>query len=690
MSLFNKIFRVLLSTILGITTFIAFALLNFKGAWNGNIDILAAIKELFEKKLGYIGMLMGVGIFLLFLLAAWRHNINDIHGKRVGDGQYGNAKWMDSKEIKKTFYLSSDIGNTESGFIIGRKKKFIQEKRDFSVMVVSPPGKGKTDSVVEPNMYHSFSAGDFVLATDTKGDLYEKMAPYAIEQGYKVINLDFRKPMQYNKYNFLSIINDCMDKVLLSESKTEKIIYRAKAQKYAKILAEQIIGLALKSGSAGQNQYFYDTAEGILAALILLTAEYADENERHIVSVFKLIQEQAQASEGESDESGKTKLFHMMEKLSENDKAKWLGAAGAQADIRVALNVFSTALSSMIKFIDDEMEQMICFQSDFNVEELKENHKVAIFLNMPEENPTRHFAISLFINTLNMQLIEMASEYKGNKLPFVTRLYIDEFGTLPAVKNIDKSITAARSRGIYYLVVIQSVAQLQERYGDKNAKIIVNAFQILMFSGLGVAQKDDAKLLSEMVGDFTVLSGSVSRSGNKLGDRGNLTESMMARRLITVQEIINLKMGEFVTIRGGENIKSKMIQFSKVKGKSSITEIPKIEIKVDDIAYFSSDTLEKRLSIANSEPVESSDINYADTDGVIENVIELSDNETNPLLEEIYDVLYVNDSFDGLGYLMERNYSALIKALYNLHVNDKLDGIKFEQYKAFLKEKKAK
>ena len=53
------------------------------------------------------------------------------------------------------------------------------------------------------------------------------------------------------------------------------------------------------SAQYGQNAFFYDSAEGLLTAMFLLVAEYLpteDENgnpveKRHIVSVFKLVQE---------------------------------------------------------------------------------------------------------------------------------------------------------------------------------------------------------------------------------------------------------------------------------------------------------------------------------------------------------------------------------------------------------------
>lgn len=47
----------------------------------------------------------------------------------------------------------------------------------------------------------------------------------------------------------------------------------------------------MDAASFGQNAYFYDAAEGLLTATILLVAEFCAPEKRHIVSVFKIIQE---------------------------------------------------------------------------------------------------------------------------------------------------------------------------------------------------------------------------------------------------------------------------------------------------------------------------------------------------------------------------------------------------------------
>ena len=65
----------------------------------------------------------------------------------------------------------------------------------------------------------------------------------------------------------------------------------AKAEKYAKIISKTIILSGMDVASFGQNAYFYDAAEGLLTATILLVAEFCEPGKRHIVSVFRIIQE---------------------------------------------------------------------------------------------------------------------------------------------------------------------------------------------------------------------------------------------------------------------------------------------------------------------------------------------------------------------------------------------------------------
>lgn len=69
----------------------------------------------------------------------------------------------------------------------------------------------------------------------------------------------------------------------------DELVYKAKTEKYAKIISKTIILSGMDAASFGQNAYFYDAAEGLLTATILLVAEFCAPAKRHIVSVFKII-----------------------------------------------------------------------------------------------------------------------------------------------------------------------------------------------------------------------------------------------------------------------------------------------------------------------------------------------------------------------------------------------------------------
>ena len=60
---------------------------------------------------------------------------------------------------------------------------------------------------------------------------------------------------------------------------------------------------------AAKNAFFYDSAEGLIASVILLVSEFCPKEERHIVSVFKIILE---LLEKDSDSENKETYFHKL------------------------------------------------------------------------------------------------------------------------------------------------------------------------------------------------------------------------------------------------------------------------------------------------------------------------------------------------------------------------------------------
>lgn len=152
----------------------------------------------------------------------------------------------------------------------------------------------------------------------------------------------------------LSMVNKYMD----AYRETRELSDKAKAEKYAKITAKTIIYSGEGDASSyGQNAFFYDAAEGLLTSVILLVAEYCESAERHIISVFKMIQDLL--APGNSDPKAKQKMTQfqvLMAKLPDTHKAKWFAGAALNTSEQAMQSVLSTALSRLNAFLDSEME----------------------------------------------------------------------------------------------------------------------------------------------------------------------------------------------------------------------------------------------------------------------------------------------------------------------------------------------
>lgn len=223
---------------------------------------------------------------------------------------------------------------------------------------------------------------------------------------------------------------------------------------------------------------------------------------------------------------------------------------------------FSSALAKLIEFIDAELEQMICDHSSEIDAKSFMDKPTAIFVICPDEDSSRHFFASLFIRYFTTQLIDLAETSPGMILPRKVLCLWDEFGNMPAIKDVDALFTAARSRGIRFLYSLQSFSQLQKNYNKTYADIIMDASQVLMFTFLSPGALETAKKLSETLGNRTVLSGNINRRQRpfELWEQDVTTgQQMINQPLIFPEDILSLPIGTWVVIKtGGKTDQIKM------------------------------------------------------------------------------------------------------------------------------------
>lgn len=544
-------------------TLILFLFLNFLFSSpeiisNGLTAYIVAIPKLLWLKL-LISVLFG----FLVAVAGKQNRLDYIENKEVGNKQHGSARFMTEQEMHDNYTYVKQGKEKLSGFVVGRDSNtWITETTDKTLCLIAPPGGGKTKSVFIPTIYYNAAvnkntkgAGASLLLLDAKSENLATTGKLLENSGYDVFYLDFRKPLESYQFNLMNGVNREIDDYFKSNSKSDQLIHYAKAERYAKQVSTSIIKNIMGETKDSASDFFNNTAQGLITGLILLVSQYGSEQERHIISVFKLIVELNGLIDNSNIETGqqRSKLTDLLQYIDDKRITDYVGAS-VNADVRTSMNVFSSALAKLLEFIDAELEQMICSHSpEINAEDFIKK-PTAIFLVCPDEDSSRHFFASLFIRYFTTQLIDLAEHSKNMILQRQVLCLWDEFGNMPAVKDVDALFTAARSRGIRFLYSIQSFSQLKKSYNKTYEEIILDASQILMFTYLAPAAYETAKRLSDILGSQTVLSGTVSRRTNTLEiishDSTN-TYQMMKRPLMFPDEIMSLPIGTYVVVRTG-------------------------------------------------------------------------------------------------------------------------------------------
>lgn len=499
-------------------------------------------------------------------MLAHYYTLNGIKSRTVGDGQHGTARFATKQEIEETYvhvpyepeqWRKGECLPAEQGLILGSVERAgklyaLVDTGDIHCLMIGAAGIGKTANFLYPNIEYACACGMSFLTTDTKGDLYRNYAGIAKKYyGYEVAVIDLRNPTRSDGDNMLHLVNTYMDQYLADNN---NLSAKAKAEKYAKITAKTIISSGGGDAAGyGQNAFFYDAAEGILTAVILIIAEYCPKEKRHIVSVFKLIQDLMAPSKVK----GKNQFQLLMAKLPDTHKAKWFAGAALNTAEQSMQSVLSTALSRLNTFLDSELEQILCFDTAIDAEKFCKQ-KTAVFLVMPEEDNTKYFIISLILQQLYREILVVADE-NGGKLDNRIIFYWDEVGTIPKIESAEMMFSASRSRRLSIVPMIQSFAQLQKNYGKEGAEIIIDNCQDTIFGGFA-PNSESAEVLSKSLGSKTVMSGSISRGKNDPSQ----SLQMIERRLMTPDELKAMPKGNFVVSKTGTHpMKTRLKLFLK-------------------------------------------------------------------------------------------------------------------------------
>lgn len=282
----------------------------------------------------------------------------------------------------------------------------------------------------------------------------------------------------------------------------------------------------------------------LLNALILAICEIGINSKKTQIINMYAVTSMLEELGAYPDEKGNTALDEFFEQLPVTSVArKQYGTIKFSQGITRS-GIFTGTMAKLKNYTYDAIAKLT-LDSDFNLEDLGYGDKpIALFIVYPDWNDSNYSIISTFLSQVNEVLAERATlTGKGTKRR--VRYWLEEAANIPAIDGLSRSMNVGLARNLVYHLIVQSYAQLDDKYGEKMSKAITGACgnQIYIMSD----EYDDADYFSKKLGNKTIVTG--DRHGDPLSIDKSYGEREDGRELLNANELRDLQEGEWVLDR---------------------------------------------------------------------------------------------------------------------------------------------
>jgi type IV secretion system protein VirD4 len=448
---------------------------------------------------------------------------NAAHPRQTADA-YASTAWRPFAQwtpLLRTTLWKPGAVVPASGFVVGIRGRHnvvvVPTDIEHHIVLLGTTGAGKTRRHMIPTIIVLGQNRANIVVSDLKGELAPAMGPWLKGQGYHVMVLDFEDPVPRSdavQWNPMQPILAALEDGNLPA-----------AADHAWDLGHLLAGDRPAQGGGDNDDFWRQSQEALLTALVLGVGEVAPEGSAHLGSVHRTLTEHQDVLDGwfatfADDHPARSAYANI--KLSAD-----VTRMGILTTTTAQLRLFTQPGMAWLTSGHDPVWPMGSSEGD-TIPWLAQ--PVAVFLRLPHET-TRAKLVTLFLHQLIGSLRELADHLPGQRLPQPTWFLLDEFGNIPALPDFAKNITLLRSYGFRFVMAVQDLQQIGKLYPGDQETILGNAGTWVF---LGTNSRDTAERISKMTGQRTV---DVESSTQQAGSR-SVTTSKTERALRTPDDLM--------------------------------------------------------------------------------------------------------------------------------------------------------
>ena len=383
---------------------------------------------------------------------------------------------------------------------------------DVHTLCIGATRSGKSRTIVVQSICTLGLAGESLVISDPKGELYHYTSGFLGKLGYEVHVLDFKNPNKSHRYNLLQPVIDAVNREDFD-----------KAEICAWDMTNTLVGK-----SNGEKIWTNGEMSVIAAAILCVVCDNKRRSEyQNLTNVYWFVAEMCKMI------AGKMPLLEYVKKLPQNHPAKALLSISDVAPSRTRGSFYTSALTTLRLFTSKSIYG-ITNKSDFSITGVGEK-KEALFIILPDEKTTFYPVASLIISQQYELLANMADR-RGGRLKQRVNFILDEFGNFTTIADFTNKLTVGGGRGIRFNLFLQSFAQLKEKYDENATNTIKSNCQIWIY--LQADDMDTLKEISEKLGSYTTSSYQLSASHQKFATPSSSHSlSLTQRNLLNVDEV---------------------------------------------------------------------------------------------------------------------------------------------------------